>query len=309
MASLDVLRGLAVAGMVLVNVGGGLPGLQHARWHGCTVADLVFPVFLFVMGASMAQTAPPSTAKVVRRAAVLFGLGLLLNGLPRFDMAEIHVMGVLQRIAVCYLLAAFALRRLPARRVAPFVAAVLIAYWALLTRVPPPGAAHATLTPDGTIASVVDRAVLGARHVYANGPLDPEGVLSTATATCTVLLGWMAGRHIATPRVLVRWGLAGVAVGLAWHPLFPLNKWLWTGSFVLFTAGVAALALAALARADEARWTHWPEVLGRNAIVVFVLAELAGMVLGHGPASAVGLLVGLTAVAEAMWRRRRFVTV
>ena len=76
-ASLDVLRGLAVAGMVLVNVGGGLPGLQHARWHGCTVADLVFPVFLFVMGASMAQSAPPSTARVVRRAAVLFGLGLL----------------------------------------------------------------------------------------------------------------------------------------------------------------------------------------------------------------------------------------
>lgn len=316
MRALDVLRGVAIAGMVLTNTAGGaVPGFRHAAWNGCTAADVVFPLFLFVMGASMAVSMPDPGAvpltKVARRAAILFGLGLFLNAFPHVgDVSDLHVMGVLQRIGLCYLLTFLVLRRTTSvGRVITVVACTLVAYWAVLTLVPPPGLAHAALTKDGTIASWLDRTIIGRRRVYGNGPLDPEGLLSTVTATCTVLLGWLAGRGVREPRRLATWGAVGALAGLVWHPFFPMNKWLWTSSFVLFTAGIGALLLAWCTRA---RRVHAIEVLGRNAIVVFVLSELADeffaeLHVGHSLAFALVLLAGLTAFTEVLWRRRRFV--
>jgi predicted acyltransferase len=295
--SLDVFRGLTVAAMVIVNNPGDWATvywpLLHAEWHGWTPTDLIFPFFLFIVGVSLALSARPVTAAtIVRRGAIIWGLGLFLAGFPFFRLATIRIPGVLARIAWCYVAAALVARgvsgdRRRAQKVAVVVAVLLIGYWVLLAVVPFPGGVAGDLTAAGNIGAWLDRELFG-RHVWRGGPYDPEGLLSTIPAIGTTLLGVLAGwliRDTSSPRAIVRgllsWGLAGVIAGLALSVWLPINKALWTSSYALFTAGMASAALAVchwvLDATPGERWRRASEpfvALGRNAILLFVLSGL-----------------------------------
>jgi predicted acyltransferase len=302
--ALDVFRGLTVAGMVIVNNPGDwntvYAPLLHAEWNGWTPTDLIFPFFLFIVGAAIpfGRVTSAPWAVIVRRAAVIVGCGLLLAGFPFFRVATWRIPGVLQRIAIGYLAAGAIVRATRADRPAQWasrvlaVAAVLVAvHWALLVLVPVPGGVAGDLTEGHDLGAWIDRTVFG-RHLY-RATWDPEGLLSTVPAVTTTLLGVLAGWELqrsSSPRSLVRRlsgaGLAAVVAGLLWHTTFPINKNLWTGSYVLFTGGLAAAALAACywwADVNPPRWRRLiaePFVaLGRNALVLFVVSGLVAKTL------------------------------
>jgi predicted acyltransferase len=293
-----------MAGMVIVNNPGTWDAvyapLRHADWHGWTPTDLIFPWFLCIMGASMALAGPGRDRwpAVWGRAATLAGLGLFMAGFPFFNPERWRIPGVLMRIAWCYLAAAAVWRGVRVadpgatlRRLALLVAAICIGYWALLTFVAPPGGSAGDLSPAGNLGAWLDRALLGG-HLW-QPDWDPEGVLSTVPAVASTLLGLMAGVVIAAARPhsaarsLVGAGAVLVAAGLTWHLRFPINKSLWTSSYVLFTAGTAAVVLAAVHHAlDDGRAAGWMErateplvALGRNAILLFVASGLVAKTL------------------------------
>jgi predicted acyltransferase len=302
--SLDVFRGLTVAAMVLVNNPGTWRAvygpLRHADWHGWTPTDLVFPFFLFIVGVAIPLALGPRldaseprgslVGKIVRRAAVVFALGLLLHAIPGFDFATIRIPGVLQRIAVCYLIAALLFLVTGWRAQAAVTAGALLGYWAALTLVPVPGFGAGDLGKEGNLAAWLDRLVLGPHIWKAARVYDPEGILSTAPATATTLLGVLAGHWIraqrppaVTARGLAAAGIAGIALGLAWDRWFPINKPLWTSSYAVFTAGAALTVLAACYWTIEIRrsrwWTAPFAVLGVNALAVFFLSTLVARLL------------------------------
>jgi len=207
LVSLDALRGLTVAAMVLVNNPGTWRAvyapLRHAEWHGWTPTDLVFPFFLFVVGVAIplalgrrvaaGESRASIVARAARRSAIIVALGLLLHAIPDFDLAALRIPGVLQRIGVCYLVAALVFLTTGWRTQAALVAALLAAYWAALTLVPVPGFGVGRLDPEGNLAAYIDRAVFG-RHVWRLVPVyDPEGLLSTVPAVATTLVGVLAG--------------------------------------------------------------------------------------------------------------------
>lgn len=276
--SVDVFRGVTMAAMVIVNNPGDwntvYSPLLHAPWHGWTPTDLIFPFFLFIVGVSipLSPTSSGAMGGVLRRGAVIFGLGLFLAGFPFFDLATWRIPGVLQRIAVCYL-ATVAIVRLTTprdggtqahmRRLAVAIGAILVSYAALMLWVPAPGGHAGDLTAEGNLGAWLDRALMRG-HLW-RPDWDPEGLLSTVPATATTLMGVIAGqmRHHALTRALagvpaartvrgeVEWrrslaigGMACLALGALWHPWFPINKSLWTSSYVLFTGGLAAISLA-----------------------------------------------------------------
>jgi predicted acyltransferase len=309
--SVDALRGLTVAAMVLVNNPGTWSAvygpLQHAEWHGWTPTDMVFPFFLFVVGVSIPLALGPALergasglpVRVLRRAAVIFALGLLLHALPFFPVATLRIPGVLQRIAVCYLLAALlvgATRGARGWRVQAVTAgALLVGYWLLMTKVAAPGQEAGDLSPDGNLAGYVDRLVLGSRHIWqATRVYDPEGILSTLPATATTLLGVLAGHWLRAGQVAGRpggqivgglavGGLAAAALGWLWGLAFPVNKPLWTSSYALLMAGLAALVLAACHWVIEVRgrrgWAAPFAVLGVHALTLFFLSSLMAKLL------------------------------
>lgn len=300
--SLDVFRGLTVAAMVIVNNPGDWGTvywpLLHAEWDGWTPTDLIFPFFLFIVGASIGLgTRHASIATIVRRGAIIWGLGLLLAAFPFFRLSTIRVTGVLARIAWCYVptaLLARAVAHSPERRriVRTTVVALLALYWILLAAVPFPGGFAGDLSPDGNIGAWLDRTLLGA-HVWRGGRWDPEGLLSTVPAIATTLIGLIAGWFIgetSSPRTVVRgllvWGLVGILLGLFTSQWLPINKNLWTSSYVLFTGGLAGAALAVCYWICDARGSSFalrvsePLVaLGRNAILLFVVSGLVGRTL------------------------------
>ena len=308
--SLDVFRGLAVALMIVVNTPGPgappYPWLVHAKWFGFTGADVVFPSFLFAVGCSMAfSLRRPAghgafAAKVLRRAALIFLAGFLMYWFPfvhRVDggwaaipFADTRVMGVLQRIALCYALAAFAARYLAVRWLVVLCVALLAGYWGLLLAFGDPAA---PLSKLGNAGTRLDLLVLGAGHLYRrDGGFDPEGLLGTLPASVNVIAGYLAARALTQAperrRTLVRMALAGLVLalaGLAWSPVFPIAKKLWTGSFVLLTAGLDLMLLAALAAALDGRpadpATRFFQVFGRNPLAVYLFSELFVVVLGQ----------------------------
>jgi len=304
--SVDVLRGLAVAAMVLVNNPGSwahvYAPLRHAEWHGATFTDTIFPFFLFIVGVAIPLALGPRqergrpglALRALRRAAVIFVLGLLLHALPWFHLSTVRIPGVLQRIAVCYLAAALVFLWTDGARgwrtQAGVAAALLVGYWLLMTHVAPPGGVAGDLSPAGNLAAYVDRLVLGPHIWQVAKVYDPEGILSTLPAIGTTLLGVLAGHWIrsgARPgRVaggLALGGLAGLGLGAAWGLVFPLNKSLWTSSYALFMAGLAALVLAACYFLVEARgWRGWTGpfvVLGLTALPLFFLSTLMARLL------------------------------
>jgi predicted acyltransferase len=292
--SLDAFRGLAVAGMILVNTPGSwssvYPSLDHAAWNGWTLTDLVFPFFLFAMGAAVPlshgrrRTALKQLAShVLRRTLLLFLLGLLLNAIESpwpLVLATFRIPGVLQRIAVVYAMIALATEAFSEREQTALVTAVLGLYWAAMMLVPVPGAGAGILTPAGNLASAVDRRVFG-RHLLTP-VFDPEGVLSTFPAFATAMMGVFAGRSLQRPdgsgRTLRLWaaGAALTIAGLAWGRVFPINKNLWTSSFALFTAGLAAQTLALFHWAFDVREWRMPGrpllAFGRNALAAYFLS-------------------------------------
>ena len=296
MNSLDVFRGITIAGMILVNNPGTWDAiyspLEHSKWDGWTPTDLVFPFFLFIVGVSitlaLSRRAEAGGSKrdlylkIVRRAVIIFALGLLLSDFPYNDPATFRIPGVLQRIAVCYLLASVIFLNTSWRAQAAITAALLVAYWAVLALVPAPGFAAGDLSMEGSIASYVDRTVFGS-HTWK--PLyDPEGLLSTAGALATTLAGVLTGHFLRTRRqplekvaAMFAAGAACVIVGWAWNYWFPVNKALWTSSYVVLTAGMA-LQLLALCYwlVDIKGYEGWAKpflVFGTNALAVYFLSE------------------------------------
>lgn len=313
-SSLDVFRGIAIAGMLLVNQSGlvkdAYPQLLHADWHGWTLADLVFPFFLFVLGASMAFSMARHTAsltqpkravylKILRRSAILFGLGLFLNGFWSYNFSTLRVMGILQRISLTYLASAFVILKLPRKSQWGLTGLLLVGYWLALSFVPVPEFGAGNLTRTGNFGAYIDRLIIGSSHLYVgdqfNSMGDPEGLFSTLPAIATVLLGYFAGDwirkrgsglKIKTSRqslALASYGLISTGLGLLWSLWFPINKKLWTSSYVLFTVGISLILLAVCYELIEVRrirlWSKPFEVLGLNSLAVFIASVLMIKVL------------------------------
>ena len=315
LASLDAFRGFAVASMVLVNNPGDwghiYAPLRHADWHGWTFTDMVFPFFLFVAGVSMALAASrqhamgvaPSTmlAGHARRAAILFAAGLFLNLFPFFDFSTVRIPGVLQRIALCLLIAAPIAVYGGTRAAAMAIGALLVAYTVpmLLVSVPGPDGQFAAgaLEPGRDFGAWVDRALLDG-HLWAKSKTwDPEGLVSTLPAAASLLAGFIAGRGLARNADsrtrtggMIGAGLLALYAGFALDALLiPINKNLWTPSYAVFMAGWSLIAFAAFHAALDgskpgtrraARALCLPLTqFGRNALVLFVLAGVLGRIL------------------------------
>ena len=281
--SLDIFRGVTIASMILVNNPGSwnhvYPPLLHAEWHGWTPTDLIFPFFLFIVGVAMsfsfaARGNAPQLRKVLVRSLILFGLGVFMAAYPRFDLTHLRIPGVLQRIAVCYLAASLLVLYASRKTLYWAVALLLLGYFLLL---------GSDLTVEGNLAARVDRFLLGG-HLW-KATWDPEGLLSTFPAIATTILGYLAGERLRgsndgheTVATLFTAGWALILGGLLWSIWFPINKSLWTSSYVLFTAGAALQFLAflywVLDVKKSRRFTGPAVVFGRNAIAVFVLSGL-----------------------------------
>ena len=313
--SLDVFRGLAIAAMILVSTPGTWTAvyvqLDHALWNGWTFTDLVFPFLLFAMGAAVPfalarrrGTARNVGAHILRRALILFALGLLLNAIEtvlpmRWD--TFRILGVLQRIAIVFLAVAWLTEQGSLRVQIATTVAALAAYWAALTLIPVPGAGAGVLTPDGNLASFIDRALLG-RHLL-NRLSDPEGLLSTLPAIATAMCGVFAGDWLKERRQphhsawLFAAGLAAMTLGLVWGRAFPINKNLWTSSFALFSAGLAAQALAVchwLVDVQGCRaWSRPLLVFGRNPLAAYFLSVGCNSILMRVTVAGGGSLKGL----------------
>jgi len=314
LAALDVFRGLAVAGMIIVNDPGSWKyvwwPLDHAPWHGWTPTDIVFPAFLFAVGTALGLSFPRRLGsgdrrilwgKIGRRVLALIGLGLAFTLIRHHDLETLRLPGVLQRIGLCYGLAA-ALALLTARRgpdelwqlnlpvIAGTALLILAGYWAAMALIPVPGFGAGVLTPEGNLAGYVDRAVLTTQHMWSGGTdargnivYDPEGLLSTFPALVNILCGmFVAVAWRQRPARAAGWiaigGVALLAAGLLLDPVFPLNKRLWTSSFALATSGVSAilfaLCMAATRRARIDRWLAPFRVFGMNAILAYSLSVL-----------------------------------
>ena len=300
--SLDVFRGITVAGMILVNNPGNWESiyspLEHAAWHGLTPTDLVFPFFLFIVGVSItlalarrAKTAGSRRdlyVKIIRRTLIIFALGLILGGFPFYDLQTIRIPGVLQRIAVCYLVASVIFLNTRWRAQAIIAAALLILYCVIMKYVPVPGFGAGNLEMEGNLAAYVDRKLLGG-HTWK--PLyDPEGILSTIPAVATALCGVLTGHLLRSKRAALEKvsamfvaGLAALVAGWVWSFWFPVNKALWTSSYVLVTAGMALQLLAfCYWLVDVKGYKRWAKpflIFGTNALALYFLAELFSHVI------------------------------
>jgi len=307
LASLDVLRGLTIVGMILVNSAAYLhyvsgydvfPVLMHSRWSGFTLADAVFPAFIVMTGVSIPLATPatgqaldgPGLRRLLVRSARLILLGLLVSniyGLATPESVAFRPMGVLQRIALAFLAAAVLYRTTGPRVRLALAAGLLLIYWPLC-QLPYPGGVADLATPGSSLVAWLDRAVLGV-HAYVKGPAgyDPEGLLGTLPAIAQALIGVAAGEWLMARRGARGLALAGLGLlvaGLAWAVVFPVIKDLWTSSYVLVSCGATLLVLAGLHQSlDVKAWklpgTAFLTDFGVNAIFAYVLHELASIML------------------------------
>jgi predicted acyltransferase len=335
--SVDVLRGVTIVAMILVNNPGSWSTvywpLLHAEWFGCTPTDLIFPIFLFVVGVSIALALGRRVAaggprgalvgKIVRRSAILFALGLFLSGYPfglfgtrtwERLLETWRIPGVLPRIAVCYLVAALLFVFCRRRTLRIWTLVCLFSYWLLMTMVPVPGSGELPdlSTPGQHLAGWLDRVVLG-DHLWIYGVVyDPEGLLSTIPALATTLLGVLAGCVLASQlpaiekvsRLFVRGALLAMA-GYVWSWFFPLSKALWTSSYAVFGAGMACMALALCAwffDVERHPCVARPFVIyGVNAITVFVGSGVLARTLGILEVGEVSMQSWIYAGAFSSW--------
>ncbi|HEY0049739.1 MAG TPA: heparan-alpha-glucosaminide N-acetyltransferase domain-containing protein, partial [Pyrinomonadaceae bacterium] len=305
LVSLDVFRGMTVAGMVLVNNPGTWSAiydpLEHAQWNGITPTDYVFPFFLFIVGVAISLALGKRVEaggagaeiyrKIITRAIVIFLLGLFLTTFPFYnftkgewlDVSNVRIMGVLQRIAVCYLCAALIFVQTNWRQQAIIAAALLLLYWALMTLIPVPGCEVTSVYDKAcNLAAYLDRAILTENHIWKQGKVyDPEGLLSTIPAIATTLAGVLCGHWIRRKiddhekvSAMFFFGVALLALGYAWQLAFPLNKSLWTSSYVVYTAGLALCFLGFCYWLIDIKgyraWARAFVIFGVNALALFV---------------------------------------
>ncbi len=304
--SLDVLRGLTIALMVVVNTPGSWSAVYapflHAPWHGFTITDMVFPSFLFVVGNalsfSMHKSEPNSSEflqKVCKRTVIIFLIGLFLNAYPFVKLAEgenfvfidftsIRIFGVLQRIALCYFLAALLLHYWDTKGAVIFSVLALSGYWMVMYIF---GDSVDPYSLPGNAALKLDLLLINPANLYRGEgiPFEPEGILSTLPAVVNVIAGFLVGKYIqkhgsnkSTVVKLIYAGVAFAILGLLWDFQFPMNKKIWTSSFVLLTVGLNSLVLAFLILtidvAKLSRWTYFFEVFGRNPLILYALSGM-----------------------------------
>jgi predicted acyltransferase len=297
--SLDVFRGATIAAMMLVNNAGNwnavYPPLRHSAWHGWTFTDTIFPFFLWIAGVSMTFSFAKrlerndSRARLLthtlQRAATIFLLGLFLNLFPLFQFSNVRIPGVLQRIAVCYLIAGVIFLYTSLRGQMVWTASLLLVYCALMKLVPVPGFGAGSLEKEGNFAQYVDQLVLSG-HMWASSKTwDPEGIVSTLPSIATILFGILTGhllRSRLSPESKTAWlmvmGNGLIGAGLIWAWWLPINKPLWTSSYSLLMAGMAANVFGCcywlIDIKGYRRWSQPFAIYGMNAITVYVLAGL-----------------------------------
>ncbi|HEY8972454.1 MAG TPA: DUF5009 domain-containing protein [Puia sp.] len=321
--SLDVFRGATVALMILVNNPGGwshiYAPLEHAPWHGCTPTDLVFPFFLFAVGNALAFVMPRLREggdrvflkKVFTRTLLIFGIGLFLNWFPFVkwsgehlvfkpwviparpggDPGGVRILGVLQRIALAYFFASLIIYYGKARVALVTGGVILLGYWALCMVAGAPGDPYSL---QGYFGTAIDKAVLGAAHMYKGEGVafDPEGIASTLPAIVQVIFGYLVGNYIVqkgkTYEMITGLFVVGcilIFTGFCWDMVFPINKKIWSSSFVVYTTGLAILVLCVLMYAIEMRgikgwWSKFFDVFGKNALFIFMISGILPRLYG-----------------------------
>jgi predicted acyltransferase len=304
LVSLDAFRGLTMALMVMVNNAGSdaiYHQFRHSPWNGWTIADTIFPSFVWIMGVALTLSLgkrlqsgmPPFQLyqQIFRRTVLLYVLGLIVYVAPAFDLSTQRILGVLQRIAICYLIASVIYLHTSIRGQIVWAVGFLVAYWLMMTLIPVPDFGAGNLTVDGNFAHYVDRIVLGRHNYRWTKTWDPEGIVSTIPTISTVLLGILAGHVMALKRSLAErcvWlsvmGSSLLFAGLVCNTWLPINKQLWTSSFVLFMAGLDAIVFSGLAWLIDAcgyrRWATPAVVFGMNAIPIYMLSEILAEVIG-----------------------------
>ncbi len=310
--SLDVFRGATVALMILVNNPGSwahiYSPLGHANWHGCTPTDLVFPFFLFAVGNAMSFVMPKLQkgtsavfwTKIIKRTVLIFGIGLFLNWSPFIKWSDtglvfkpwemVRILGVLQRIAICYFFASIIIYY-GKSRIALFIGMmILVIYWVLTYAL---GATGHPFSLSGYFGNNIDQSILGVSHIYKGEgvPFDPEGLTSSLPAIVQVILGYLVGEYIQLKgknyemlAQLLLTGVLLVLVGYIWDFSFPINKKIWTSSYVFYTTGLAMVSLGMFIYLLEfqnwkGKWSHFFDVFGKNPLFVFVLSGFLPRVL------------------------------
>ncbi|MCF8283155.1 MAG: heparan-alpha-glucosaminide N-acetyltransferase domain-containing protein [Bacteroidales bacterium] len=309
--SLDVFRGLTMALMVLVNNAGGLPDgspLTHAAWNGCTPTDLVFPFFLFIVGIAITfsltkrkEAGENVYRKILTRTAWIVGIGIFLNGAPGFDFASWRIPGVLTRIGIVYGIASLIFMKTTTRQLVWIAIGCLLSYWALMTLVPVPGQGFPSLEEGKDLGAWLDRLLLPG-HLYGHTSrpdagypaYDPESILGTISSLATCLGGILAGTWLRKKQDdLPRWaGLFAVGSllilgGLLWGEAFPINKKLWTSSYVLYHSGLALLTLCTVWWVVDFKgkngWTAPFVWLGVNPLAIYLSHEILAIVMWSIP--------------------------
>ena len=326
LTSLDAMRGFTIAAMILVNYPASwehiYPPLEHAAWNGLTPTDLVFPFFLFIVGVSitlslsrMLEKDTPKNGlykKIVIRAIKIFAVGIILSLIPNFDFANVRIAGVLQRISIVFLVCSFVFLNTSIRFQAWLGVFILVAYWLVMTLVPTPGIGEVSLERGVNLAAWVDSVLLPGR--MWQGTWDPEGILSTFPAIVTGITGLLAGHLLRSNRiphekanVLMVCGFAAVTAGYLWGLTFPINKNLWSSSYVLVTSGLASLLLGTMYYIVDIRnhttGTKPGIIFGANAIAIYVISDIISILFygtTFGSASlSQHFMNGLTAVGAA----------
>lgn len=303
--SLDVFRGATVALMILVNNPGSwdhiFTPLDHAPWHGCTPTDLVFPFFLFAVGNALAfsmdsfreKSNVVFIGKILKRSLLLFLLGLFLNWSPFFkweghalifkDWENVRILGVLQRIAIVYCFAAIIIFYFNKKTTIIISVFILLAYWLLCLFL---GSHSDPFSLNGYFGTRIDLAIIGKSHIYKGEgvPFDPEGLFSAMSAIVQVILGYLIGHFIRQKgktyemiSALFFISVLLIVAGLMWDLVFPINKKLWTGSYTLYTTGLAGLTISCLIYIIEFKnkigvWSSFFNVFGKNPLFIFVLS-------------------------------------
>ena len=306
--SLDVFRGMTIAGMVLVNNPGTWSAiyspLDHAKWNGWTPTDMIFPFFVFIMGVAipialgkrLEQGVTPDVYwKIVKRSLIIFGCGLFLATFPFYnftkeawiDLSTVRIMGVLQRLALCYLFSAFIFLWFNWKNQLYIAVGLLLFYWVLMLY-----GGNGDLTPEGNFSGYIDRLILTENHIWKSSKVfDPEGLLSTLPAISSCLAGVLCGTFLKTKRddyekvsAFFFFGVVLVALGWAWDFFFPINKSLWTSSYVVFMAGQALCFLGfcywLIDIKGYQKWTKPFVIFGVNALALFVGSGVMARLLG-----------------------------
>ena len=295
LTALDVLRGITIAAMIMVNTPGSWSYVYwpflHAEWHGFTPTDAIFPFFLFIAGVSIhfafkkfnREEHKKALKKIIKRTLIIFVIGLFLNLFPKFNFDTVRVFGVLQRIAIAYGIGASLCLLLNKRSLIYITIVILILYWALLYFLVPEN----PFGPQTNLVGKIDLLLLGPKHVWKGlgFPFDPEGLLSSLPSVATVIIGNLAGRlltksnsNLKSVKSFFIYGFALIVIGWIWGYGFPINKSLWTSSYVCFSAGFAMVFLASLIWVIDIKgFIKWSKPFihfGTNSLFIFVFSGL-----------------------------------